>query len=166
MITRPFFVIENLNNIRPYGSTNWAVGSQLFVRGVNLNWLIRAQSGTWSSRVSNSHRHQTWFMHVRAAIWSNIIIEVFYNKKWSCDHFGGFVWWRIYLALWKCDFYGDSLLPIVTREHLVKLVRWEQLWEWSEIAGLSLRSKKGTTPMEKSPKTASDHPQTMHKMQW
>ena len=31
------------------------------------------------------------------------------------------------LALWKYDFYGDSLLPIVTREHFVKLVRWEQM---------------------------------------
>ena len=24
------------------------------------------------------------------AVWSNII-QVFYNKKWSCDHLGGFV---------------------------------------------------------------------------
>ena len=35
--------------------------------------------------VSNSRRRRTWFTHVRAAVWSNII-QVFYNKKWSCDH--------------------------------------------------------------------------------
>ena len=72
--------------------------------------------------VSNCRRRRTWFTHVRAAVWSNII-QIFYDKKWSCDHFGGFVRWGIYLALWKYDFYGDSLLPIVTREHFVKLVR-------------------------------------------
>ena len=55
------------------------------------------------------------------AIWSNII-QVFYNKKRSCDHFGGFVRREIYLALWKYDFYDVSLLPIVTRELFVKLV--------------------------------------------
>ena len=121
------------------------VGSQLFARGVNLNWPIRAQSGTCSSRVSNSRRRRTWSTHGRAAVCSNII-QVFYEKKWSCDHFGGFVWWGIYLALWKYDFYGDSLLPIVTRERFVKLVRWEQLWEWSKVTGLPLRSKGGTTP--------------------
>ena len=39
-----------------------------------------------------------------------IILEVLYDGEF-------------YLALWKYDFYGDSLLPIVTREHFVKLVR-------------------------------------------
>ena len=72
--------------------------------------------------VSNSRRRRTWSTHGRAAVFSNII-QVFYDKKWSCDYFGGFVLWGIYLALWKYDFYGDSLLPIVTREHFVKLVR-------------------------------------------
>ena len=122
------------------------VYSQLFACGVNLNWPIRAQSGTCSSRVSDSHRRRTWSTHGCAAVWLNSI-QVFYDKKWCCDHFGGFVWWGIYLALWKYDFYGDSLLPIVTREHFVKLVRWEQLREWSEHAGLPLCSKGGTTPM-------------------
>ena len=75
-----------------------------------------------------------------------VVVMNFYEKKWSCDHFGGFVLWGIYLALWKYDFYGDSLLPIVTREHFVKLVRWEQLWEWSEVTGLPLRSNGGTNP--------------------
>ena len=28
----------------------------------------------------------------------------------------------IYLVLWKYDFYSDLLLPIVTKEHFVKLV--------------------------------------------
>ena len=80
------------------------------------------KSAEWNVflEVSNSHRCWTWFTHVRVAMWLNII-QVFYNKKWSCDHFGGFVWWGIYLALWKYDFYGDSLLPIVTREHFVNL---------------------------------------------
>ena len=104
------------------------------------------KSAEWSVflDVSNSHRRRTLFMHVRAAVWSNII-QVFYNKKWSCNHFGGFVWWGIYLALWKYDFYSDSLFPIVTREHFMKLVHSEQLWEWSKLACLPLRSKGGTT---------------------
>ena len=125
------------------------------------------KSAEWNVflKVSNSRRRWTWFTHVRVAVWSNII-QVFYNKKWSCDHFGGFVWWGIYLALWKYDFYGDSLLPIMTREHFVKWVRWGQLWEWSELASLPLCWKKGTTLIEKSPKTASNRPQTTHKMQW
>ena len=107
------------------------------------------KSAEWNVflEVSNSRRRRTWFTHVRAAVWSNMgRIQVFYDKNWSCDHFGRFVWWGIYLALWKYDFYGDSLLIIVTREHFVKLVRWEQLWEWSELAGLPFRSKGGTTP--------------------
>ena len=36
--------------------------------------------------VSNSRRRRTWLTHVRAAVWSNIF-QVFYDKKWSCDHF-------------------------------------------------------------------------------
>ena len=60
---------------------------QLFARGMNL---VRVQSGTWSSRFSNSRGHRIWFTPVRVAVWSNII-HVFYNKKWSCDHRGGFV---------------------------------------------------------------------------
>ena len=105
------------------------------------------KSAEWNVflEVSNSRRRRTWFTHVRAAKWSNTI-QVFYNKNWSCDHLGGFVWRKIYLALWKYDFYDVSLPPIVTRELFVKLVRWEQLWEWSKLAGLPLRSKGGTTP--------------------
>ena len=34
--------------------------------------------------VSNSRRRRTWLTHVRTAVWSNII-QVFYDKKWSCD---------------------------------------------------------------------------------
>ena len=60
---------------------------QLFARGMNL---VRVQSGTWSSRFSNSRGRRTWFTPVRVAVWSSII-HVFYNKKWSCDHRGGFV---------------------------------------------------------------------------
>ena len=46
--------------------------------------------------LSNSRRRRTWFTHVRVAVWSNII-QVFYDKKWSCDHFRGlydgeFIW--------------------------------------------------------------------------
>ena len=122
------------------------MGSQLFARGVNLNWPIRAQSGTCSSRFQTAiDIEHVWFTHVHAAVWS-IIIQVFYDKKWSCDHLGGFVWREIYLALWKYDFYDVSLPPIVMRELFVKLVRWEQLWEWSELTGLLLRFKGGTTP--------------------
>ena len=95
--------------------------------------------------VSNSCGRRTWSTHGHAAVWLNII-QVFYDKKWSCDHFRGSVWWEIYLALWKYDFYGDSLLPIVTREHFVKLVYWEQVWEWSKVTGLPLRFKGETTP--------------------
>ena len=116
------------------------VDSQLFAPCVNLNRPIRAQSGTCSSRVSNSHRRPSCSLQGRAVVWSNII-QVFYDKKRSCDRFGGFVWWGIYLALWKYDFYSYLLLPIVTREHFVKLVRWEQLWEWSEVTCLPLRSR-------------------------
>ena len=41
-------------------------------------------------------RRRTWFTHVRVAIWSKII-QVFYDKKWPYDHFGGlydgeFIW--------------------------------------------------------------------------
>ena len=28
-----------------------------------------------------------------------VVVMNFYEKKWSCDHFGGFVLWGIYLAL-------------------------------------------------------------------
>ena len=35
-------------------------------------------------------RRRTWSMHGHAAIWSNTI-QVFYDKNWCCDHFGGFV---------------------------------------------------------------------------
>ena len=65
------------------------VGSQLFARGVNLNWPIRAQSGPGSLRVSDSRRRRAWSTHSRVAVCSNII-QVFYDKKGSCDHFGGF----------------------------------------------------------------------------
>ena len=33
---------------------------------------------------SNSRRRRTWLTYVRTAVWSNII-QVFYDKKWSCD---------------------------------------------------------------------------------
>ena len=49
------------------------VGSQLFARGVNLNWPVGAQSGTCSSRVSNSRRRRTWSTHGRAAVWSSFL---------------------------------------------------------------------------------------------
>ena len=50
------------------------------------------KSAEWNVflEVSNSRRRRTWFTHVRAAVWSNII-QVFYDKNWSCDHFGRFV---------------------------------------------------------------------------
>ena len=98
--------------------------------------------------VSNSRRRRTWFTHVPVAVWSKLFkFSMAKNgKKWSCDHLGGFEWREIYLVLWKYDIYDASLLPVVTRELFVKLVRWEQLWEWSKLAGLPLRSKGGTTP--------------------
>ena len=40
------------------------MGSQLFARDMNLDWPIRAQSGTWSSKVSNSRGRQTRFTPV------------------------------------------------------------------------------------------------------
>ena len=50
------------------------------------------KSAEWNVfvEVSNSRRRRTWFTHVRAAVLSNII-QVFYDRKWSCDHLGGFV---------------------------------------------------------------------------
>ena len=47
------------------------------------------KSAEWNVflKVSNSCRRRTWFMHVRVAVWLNII-QVFYSKKWSCDHLG------------------------------------------------------------------------------
>ena len=90
------------------------VSSQLFARGMNLDWPIRAQSGTWSSRVSNSCGRRTRFTPVGLP-YGRIFSQVFCNKKWLCDHLGGFVWRVIYLALWKYDFYDVSLLPIVIR---------------------------------------------------
>ena len=119
------------------------LGSQLFARGMNLDWPIRAQNGTWSSRVSNSHGRRTWFTPVRLpygrilfefSTTKNgrvIALEVLYEKKFT----------RLYgnmIFMFRCS-------PcIVTRELFVKLVRWEQLWEWSELAGLPLRSEGGT----------------------
>ena len=51
-------------------------------------------------------------------------IYKFYDKNCQdCDHLGC-TGWGIYLALWKCDFYGDSLLPIVSRV-FVKLIHQE-----------------------------------------
>ena len=141
ILSRGSKCLVTLDSICPFPLTS----SQLFARGMNLDWPIRAQSGTWSSRVSNSRRRRTRFTPVGLP-YSRIFSQVFYNTKWSCDHLGGFVWREIYLALWKYDFYDVSLLPIVTRELFVKLIRWEQLWEWSELTGLPLRSKGGTTP--------------------
>ena len=83
---------------------------------------------------------------LRRLPYGRIFSQVFYNKKRSCDHLGGFVWREIYLILWKYDFYDVSLAPIVKRELFVKLFRWEQLWEWSELTGLPLHAKGGTTP--------------------
>ena len=107
------------------------------------------KSAKWNMvlEVSNSRRRRTRFTPVGLP-YGRIFSQVFYNKKWSCDHLGAFVWREIYLALWKHDFYDVSLLPIVTRELFVKLVLWEQLWEWNELTGLPLRSKGGTAPTE------------------
>ena len=115
------------------------VGSQLFARGMNLDWPIRAQSGTWSSRVSNSRGRRTWFTCVCFAVWSNIS-QAFYNKKWSCDHLevlyeGKFTW-----------LYGNMIFTFRCSPSWRELVRWEQLSDWSKLADLPLRSKGGTTP--------------------
>ena len=50
------------------------------------------KSARWNVflEVSNRRRRRTWFTHVRAALWSNII-QIFDNKKWSYDHLEGFV---------------------------------------------------------------------------
>ena len=125
---------------------------------------LTSKSAEWNVvlEVSNSRGRRTQFTPVGLP-YGRIFSQVFYNKKWSCDHIGDFVWREIYLALWKYDFYAVSLLPIVTRGLFVRLVRWEQLWEWSELASLSLRSKRGTTPTGNRLKTASNCPQTTHK---
>ena len=63
--------------------------------------------------VSNNRGRRTWFTTVRVAVWSNII-QVFYNKKWTCDHLGGlydreFIW-----------LYGNMIFMVI---RCVKLVR-------------------------------------------
>ena len=74
------------------------------------------KSAEWNVvlEVSNSCGRRTRFTAVGLS-YGQIFSQVFYNKKWSCDHIGGVVWREIYLALWKYDFYDVSLLPIVTR---------------------------------------------------
>ena len=43
---------------------------------------LTSKSAEWNVflEISNSRRRRTWFTHVRAAVWSNII-QVFYDKK-------------------------------------------------------------------------------------
>ena len=140
------------------------MGTQLFARGVNLNWPIRAQIGTCSSRfqtaVDVDNGSRLFVLPYGRILFKFSTTKMVLWSPWRFCMMGNL---SGFMEIWS---YGDSLLPIVTRGCLVKLVRWEQLWEWSEIAGLQLRSKRGTTPMGKSPKTASNRPQTKHKTQW
>ena len=75
-----------LDNICPFP----LMGSQLFARDVIFELTNKSTEWNVFLEVSNSRRRRTWSTHGRAAVWSNII-QVFYDKKWSCDHFGGFV---------------------------------------------------------------------------
>ena len=94
-------------------------------QSINCTWPefeLTNKSAEWNVflEVSNSRRHRTWFTHVRVAIWSNII-QVFYDKKWSCDHFWGsydgeFIW-----------LYGNMIFMVI---HCSSLWRESILWSW------------------------------------
>ena len=125
------------------GITLTFVGSQLFARGVNLNWPIRAQSGTCSSRfqtaVDVEHGPRMvvlpygWILFKFSTTENGlvIILEVLYD--------GEFIW-----------LYGNISFMVIRCSP-----SWREsiLWSWYAENNCengantpTLRSKEGTTP--------------------
>ena len=141
------------------------VGSELFARGVNLNWPIREQSGTCSSRfqtavgVENGSRLfvlpyvRILFKFSTTKNGLVITLEILYD--------GEFIW-----------LYGNMIFMVI---HCSPLWRESILWSWfaekncengANWPAFHFVLRRGTTPMGKSPKTASNRPQTTHKTPW
>ena len=90
-LTSPSWLLKIPTSVYPF----LLVSSQLFARGMNLDWPMRAQSITWSSRVSNSRGRRTLFTPVRLSYgrilfkfsttknWRVITLEVLYKRKFT-----------------------------------------------------------------------------------